>query len=583
VGALWAFTGPPDDGLADTLARALTHRGRAAPARHTGARATIGVASPAAPGGVDAAGLVAAGAGLARAEGVAVAVAGRATRADPSIVTRIDTEGPHVLREVPGDWVLVADTGDRLLVARDGPGTRSVCWGRHRGRTIVAVEAKGVLAAGVPRTVDPEGLVQYLTFSFVAGPATALADVRELPAGHLLTIDLATGSETLHRWFRPEERLAADDDPASWVAPVRACVDEAVAARLPADAAEVGAFLSGGIDSSVVVAAAARRRRELGHPPVRTYAVHFGADHPNELSHARLVADAAGTVHTEVEARPGHLLERLRRMIWHLDLPIGDPVTVGNWALADRASADTGWILNGEGGDPVLGGPKNLPMLLAHWYPEPSDGADLADLRVRAYLATWQRAYTEVTALLTPDLLAGVDVDATLRGVVEPMLTSSTPPAFLNKLMVMNQRLKGAHLILPKVERMLGAHGLVPLSPLFDPALIELSFAMPPRAKLHDGREKWVLKEAYRDLVPAAVVDRPKSGMRVPVQWWFQGDLRRAARSMLSPRRVRSAGWFRPDRVRDVLRYRTGRDGLRIWMLLTLEMWRQVVVEAEDP
>ena len=258
VGALWAFTGPPDDGLADTLARALTHRGRAAPARHTGARATIGVASPAAPGGVDAAGLVA-GRGRAHAGGGGGRCGGRSRRrglirrSSPASTPR----APHVLREVPGDWVLVADTGDRLLVARDGPGTRSVCWGRHRGRTIVAVEAKGVLAAGVPRTVDPEGLVQYLTFSFVAGPATALADVRELPAGHLLTIDLATGSETLHRWFRPEERLAADDDPASWVAPVRACVDEAVAARLPADAAEVGAFLSGGIDSSVVVAAAA--------------------------------------------------------------------------------------------------------------------------------------------------------------------------------------------------------------------------------------------------------------------------------------------------------------------------------------
>lgn len=586
MGSLWAFTGPPDDRLAETLGDALGHRGRVAPERHTGARATLGLASPRARGAGDPTGAVAAGAGIARAAGITVAVAGRATRADPSIIARIDTEGPPVLREIPGDWVLVADTGDRLLVARDGPGTRSICWGRLRDRTVVAIEAKGVLAAGVPRTVDPAGLVQYLTFSFVAGPSTALAHVRELPAGHLLTIDLRTGSEALHRWFRPEDRPAATDDPAAWVTPVRACVDDAVATRLPPGDEEVGAFLSGGIDSSVVVAAAARRRRELGHPPLRTYAVHFGADHPNELAHARLVADAAGTVHTEVEARPGHLLERLRRMIWHLDLPIGDPVTVGNWALADRASADTGWILNGEGGDPVLGGPKNLPMLLAHWYPAPGDGAvpvDLADLRVRAYLATWQRAYTEVTALLTPDLLAGVDIDATLRGVVGPMLTAPTPPSFLNKLMLMNQRLKGAHLILPKVERMLGAHDLVPLSPLFDPALIELSFAVPPRAKLRDGREKWVLKEAYRDLVPTAVIDRPKSGMRVPVQWWFRGDLRRAARAVLSPRRVRAAGWFRPDRVRDVLRYRTGRDGLRIWMLLTLEMWRQVVVEGEEP
>jgi asparagine synthase (glutamine-hydrolysing) len=252
-------------------------------------------------------------------------------------------------------------------------------------------------------------------------------------------------------------------------------------------------------------------------------------------------------------------------------------VTAGNFVLAAHAARETAWVLNGEGGDPVFGGPKNLPMLLAHWYPT---GAD-PRFREAQYLATWRRAGEEIGALLHPDLLAEIDLERDLDGVVRPYFSADRPKYFLNKLMVANMRLKGAHLILPKVDRMLGAHGVVPLSPLFDLDVLRLSLEMPPTAKLRFGVEKWVLKQAYADALPRAVVDRPKSGMRVPVRWWFQADLKRVARDMLSPRAVRKAGVFRPDRVREILAYRTGRDGLRLWMLVTFELWRRLVVEGE--
>ena len=123
------------------------------------------------------------------------------------------------------------------------------------------------------------------------------------------------------------------------------------------------------------------------------------------------------------------------------------------------------------------------------------------------------------------------------------------PVHFLNKLMVANMRLKGAHLILPKVDRMLGSQGMSPLSPLFDRDVIELSMRMPPQAKLHHGVEKWVLKQAYVDVLPTEVITRPKSGMRIPVHSWFQHELERAARDLLSPRAVRRAGVFDERRV----------------------------------
>jgi len=147
--------------------------------------------------------------------------------------------------------------------------------------------------------------------------------------------------------------------------------------------------------------------------------------------------------------------------------------------------------------------------------------------------------------------------------------------------MAANMRMKGANLILPKVDRMLGAHGVTPLSPLFDPALIRLSLTMPPTLKLRAGVEKYVLKRAFADDLPAAVLTRPKSGMRVPVHSWFRNELKRTADDVLSPRAVKRAGIFDPSRVRDLRRYRTGRDGIRLWMLVTFELWRRQVVDRE--
>ena len=149
--------------------------------------------------------------------------------------------------------------------------------------------------------------------------------------------------------------------------------------------------------------------------------------------------------------------------------------------------------------------------------------------------------------------------------------------------MAINIRFKGANLILPKVDRMLAAHGVVPLSPLFDDRLTKLSFQMPPLMKLRSGIEKFVLKKAWEDRLPPEVINRPKSGMRVPVHFWMQREMRRFAKKSLGRRQLKRTGIFNPERVRQMLKYETeqasGRYGLRIWMLLTFEIWRQTVVE----
>jgi len=295
------------------------------------------------------------------------------------------------------------------------------------------------------------------------------------------------------------------------------------------------------------------------------------------------VADKAGTTHHEELIEPQAFLPRLRQMVWHLDDPIGDPITMPNFELSRRVAQRHRWVFNGEGGDPLFGGPKNIPMLLQHWYGGvPRDPR----FRERAYLASYRRGYEELPLLLSAEARRGMDLEEGLERLLTPYFAADRPAEFLHKLSLVNIRLKGAHLILPKVERMYGAWGLSPLAPLFDERLIRLSFAMPARLKLFGGVEKRILKSAYADLLPPEVTARPKSGMRVPVHYWFQGDLRKYAAKILAPRLLRKAGLFAPDRVRRLLAYDTeegpGRYGLRLWMLLTFEIWRRIVIEGES-
>ena len=270
-------------------------------------------------------------------------------------------------------------------------------------------------------------------------------------------------------------------------------------------------------------------------------------------------------------------------MIWHLDEPIGDPITQPNFELAARVADEVRFVFNGEGGDPCFGGPKNIPMMLHHWYGGLQRGKNF---RERHYLESYRRAWDELEFLLTDDVREQISIERDLEEVFAPYLQTSSPRYFLNRLTALNIREKGAHLIQPKVERMLGAHGLTPLAPLFDERVIRFSFQIPPRLKLHRGVEKVVLKKAYERDLPAEVIHRPKSGMRVPVHYWFRTEMRRYARRILSPRDVRRAGLFKPERVRQLLSYDIeeghGRYGLRLWMLITFELWRRIVVEGES-
>jgi asparagine synthase (glutamine-hydrolysing) len=316
--------------------------------------------------------------------------------------------------------------------------------------------------------------------------------------------------------------------------------------------------------------------RRLHEGPLTTYSVSFGDGYPNELAWSSLVAAHCGTEHRIVELSPPVVLHHLDDAISFLNDPIGDPLTVPNALLFREAAAETGVVLNGEGGDPCFGGPKNLPMLLAELLGDgANDDAPGERVRARSYLRAHQKCYDDLDLMLADETKDAI-ADGPLEREVAPHLDDARFPSFVARLMALNLLFKGAHHILPKVDSVSAPFGVVARAPLFDRAVVELAFQVPAQLKLRGSVEKHILKEAVRDLLPRAIVERPKSGMLVPVEAWFQGPLRAEARARLldglPPYRL-----FRRDYLERLVDGRLPglrpRRGAKIWLLVTLESW----------
>ena len=320
---------------------------------------------------------------------------------------------------------------------------------------------------------------------------------------------------------------------------LRTELEGAVPRRLPRGE-KVGAFLSGGLDSSLVVALAKR----LHDQEVITYSVSFGPEYRNELPFSSLVAEHCGTTHRIVELSPKVILHHLDETIALHSDPIGDPLTVPNSLLFREAGAEVGVVLNGEGGDPCFGGPKNLPMLLAELYGDVAGAEDERLARERSYLRAHLKCFDDFDAgALAEDEGGGRGPAA--RGLAGAALRRSALETFVGKLMALNLFLKGAHHILHKVDEVSAPFGMLARAPLFDQRVAEVAFNAPPQLKLKGSVEKYLLKRSVEDVLPREIIDRPKSGMLVPVEGWFQGPLLPEARAAAAGR-ARAVGAVRP-------------------------------------
>ena len=505
----------------------------------------------------------------------------------------------------------------RLLLARDRLGIKPLCYAVLPDGLLFASETKALLRhRAFEPTLDPHGVLDYLALRYVPGPGSMFSEVRRLPAAHTAVYD--EGALRLQRyWEPPLHRGPFRGDAREYLDGFTERFERSVRRRLVSDV-PLGAYLSGGVDSSAIVAAMAR---SVSHP-VRTFTVGFDYAH-DEVAQAAETARRLGCLHTEIACRAADV-ELLPEIVTQLDEPIGDAIVIPMYQLAREAKKHVSVILAGEGADETLGGYLFHQALLwghrlARAVPGPLRRGLLApalraapagwvDLAFRYPASLGQRGKQKVLdflSLLEPEQLPAAyrhlislfderDTQGLFTAEFAELAASTRAPArpearldpgvpYLNRIL----DLQFAHWlpddILMKQDKLSMAHGVEVRVPFLDHELVEYALAIPPSLKLRGWRSKAILRRYAAGILPRTVALRRKMPFYVPVESYFAEPVfRELVGDILSERCVRSRGIFRPEAVARLQAAVRGGDFVRakqVLSLVILELWFRGAVD----
>jgi asparagine synthase (glutamine-hydrolysing) len=455
---------------------------------------------------------------------------------------------------------------------------------------------------GFEAKVDPQAISDYLSYQYVPTPSSAFADVEKLPPAHILTVE--DGRVEVRRYWSlryvPKSSLSEDEA----MEAVEETIDRAVADRLMSDV-PLGAFLSGGVDSGTVVALMARH----SSTPVRTFSIGFADEEYNELPAARLVAQRYGTMHEEFVVEPD-AVRLMPKLVWHYGEPYADPSALPSFCLAEMTRRHVTVALNGDGGDESFAGYRRYTATLeASRYdtvPAPirrvplavggpvarALGGEFGRRAAGALARLGESAEHRYAAsmlhfdasrkqeLCTPAFLSAVSVDVVPR--LDALFASSSGPDLIDRMMDVDIQTYLVDDLLVKVDIASMAYSLEARSPLLDHRVMELAASLPSQFKIQGGTKKHLLRRIASRLLPAEILQRPKTGFGVPLDRWFRSTLQTFAREILLDTAATGRGVLRPAAVSRMLDdHASGRrDSHRqIWNLLMLEQWFRTFVD----
>lgn len=496
----------------------------------------------------------------------------------------------------------------RLYLARDRAGEKPLYYTSCGDRFLFASELHGLRAHPdfQPR-IDPDALAQYFRHKYVPAPASIYEGVYKLPAASILSTNLeGTGRpEVSPYWSVADAMVRGATDPLTLgddalVDTVDAALNEAVRLRMAADV-PLGAFLSGGIDSSTVVA---MMQRNSGYR-VRTFTMGSPSADFDESTEAAAVARQLGTRHTSVQVTPGQAMAVVDRLPHVYDEPFGDSSQIPTLLVSEIARRDVTVSLSGDAGDELFAGYHRHQWIPRIWsrarkVPVPVRRAVAGGLR-RVPAGQWKglsrvvgdsprlaaNKATKLAELLplatAPAMYDSVtahwpDADALVLGDTDSHGTPDPWPALSLQSQLTFADFRGylPDDILVKVDRASMSVGLEARVPFLDHHLVELAARIPDDRKVRDGQGKWVLRQVLDRYVPRALVERPKAGFGVPVGEWLRGPLRPWAEELLAPDRLAGEGWLDPALV--ARRWEEHQDGRRdrtyqLWDVLMFEAW----------
>ncbi|MCY4466294.1 MAG: asparagine synthase (glutamine-hydrolyzing) [Chloroflexi bacterium] len=522
-----------------------------------------------------------------------------------------EEQGADAVGKLRGMFALALWDGreKKLLLARDRLGQKPLYYYHDRRIFVFASEIKALLAQpAVPRISrfspdDPAALMDYLSFGYIPAPDTAFAGIKMLEPGTILQVDLAGAVHTRRYWTPPPQAPPeVNARAADYKEELRAQLDEAVRLRLISDV-PLGAFLSGGLDSSLIAAL----MRRHSNAEIKTFSIGFvGDDSFDETSYAEIVARHLGTQHQAFRVEPMSL-DLLPRLVWQHDQPFADSSAIPTFLVSQMTREHVTVALTGDGGDELFAGYERFyaaqlmqrlsfvpaPIMrglsrLLERLPEGTTYYDRARRTrrfARAAGMPLHDAYFDMVRLFSADLL----------DEIVPGKRSSAPSlaAWINAqqsqpvaaLLEANLTSYLPDDLLIKADRCSMATSLEVRAPFLDHQLAEYAAGIPFNLKLRRAQTKHILKEAARDLLPDAIIDRKKHGFGIPLGAWLRRDMR-PVRDLLLSRPARDRGLLKlPVVERLIEQHETGqRDKNRqLWALLTLEEWHRQFVDSEYP
>jgi asparagine synthase (glutamine-hydrolysing) len=482
----------------------------------------------------------------------------------------------------------------RIFLARDRFGKKPLYYAVLPEGLYFGSELKCLRAAGVPADIDAEALRLFFQFTYIPEPWSCFRAVRKLPAGSWLTYD-ADGTVRHGRYWRfpaPVAETPADFSEAGACARLREKFDESVRIRMIADV-PLGAFLSGGIDSSSVVASMALASDE----PVRTFSIGFEESAFNELEYAAMVARQYRTDHHEIVVRPD-AVDLVSRLVWHLDEPFGDSSAIPTFVVSEFAARHVKVALSGDGGDELFAGydrfqaldrlrkldrvPQALRAFIS-WaagrLPYSAYGKNYLHMLSRStalerYFESNFAPWFLRQELLQKEWMLPADSAYLTRTLADFLLPGN--PDLLSQALFFEttQNLPGDMLV--KVDRMSMANSLEVRCPLLDHELGELAAGIPNGWKIKNGQGKYIFLRALGDRLPPPLLSRGKMGFGVPLSLWFRGALRAFLWDHLTSASFAGRGMISPPFVRQMLlEHDSGRrdSSPYLWSLLVLELW----------
>jgi asparagine synthase (glutamine-hydrolysing) len=483
-----------------------------------------------------------------------------------------------------------------LFLARDRYGEKALYWTFGARGLVFASELPAIRAFAATQEIDLDALDAYLALQYIPAPATIFAGIHKLMPGHAILVAPGVHPEPVPYATIDFTPRYAGIDATEAAGEVRRIVEDAVRVRLMSDV-PLGAFLSGGLDSSIVVACMA----EASSKPVKTFSIGIGTK--PELPYARQVAERYQTEHHEELVVP-NMIDLLPAIVRGHGEPFADPSAVPTRVLAELTRKHVTVALSGDGGDEAFGGYKRYAWArVAHALTD--HGAVLRGSaalleRIPSGRARWLREYGRVlrtdeaerymrfvghfsagekAAIYTPELRARFERDHSTDRFAR-ILADSRSPDPVGRLMELDTRTYLPDDICAKVDISSMAHSLEVRAPFLDHHVMELAASLPTSLQVRGLTGKRLLRRAFADRVPAGVLQRKKRGFSLPLASWFSGELAGYAREILLSTPARTRGLFEPAAVERLLdRHRRGEDhGDRIWNLLVLELWFREVL-----